>query len=897
MKSLKYLSLCVLVCFGVFTTSCSHVSPKSANPLKTNKESEISYIQRPEVKNLSLNEANYRSSLISHLTYDLQIALDSELPAFKGTVKIGFLLSTKSDLTLDFDDGTVEQIWVNGKQIQAPYNKIFLTLPAAELQLGKNELKIAYSHLYSASGAGLYRFKDPEDLKTYVYTDFEPYSANKFLPCFDQPDLKAIFKISVSAPKEWSVISAGSVEHEKTLGEDKNWDFKAVGPLSTYLISLHAGPYKVWTSKSGNIPIRLFARQSLSKYVVSEDWLYITKKGLAFYQKFFDTPYPFEKYDEVIVPDFNEGAMENAAAVTFSERYVQKGKPTLEERETLASTILHEMAHMWFGDLVTMKWWNDLWLNESFATFVAGISVGEATPYKRSWFSFFTGEKQWAYWQDQSVITHPVESIAKDTDDAFSNFDGITYGKGASVLKQLSFYIGNKSFQNGIRDYFKKFAYKNAALNDFMSALQRHTSQNLGHWTSEWLKTSGVNTVESQFKCSDGKITSYNLLQIEDEESHILRTHRTLIGFFDRDMYGTIKFRKSFPLTYSKSINEVKELVGEKCPVLVQPNYQDYDYVSVKLDPISLNTAKNEISHIADPFSRMMIWKNIWEMTRLGRFSLNEFSLLVFNQLANESDFKILDSMLTDITGKGERTSLIRLFHFNEPSAVKREADFRIKLENFLFQMFSKSEAGSDKQKRVFDSYAQTLVSAEGRQRLKNLLSGKETVAGFELDQDRRWASLYRLASLGDENIDDLLKSEHAKDTSGEGQKSFLAAQASRPGLDNKQIWFDKLLNDKSLSLSQSKSIMRGMFPSEQLTLRSDLREKFWSYADEVAKNRESEFQKDYSESLAPVSCKEESVTAAKLKLAGSLKLTAVMLRNLKVAVQESGRCVTVLRP
>ncbi len=286
-------------------------------------------------------------------------------------------------------------------------------------------------------------------------------------PCFDQPDLKAVYSLKADAPADWRVISTAGEEKTEVSGARKTWTFAKTQKLSTYVFSVHAGPYHVWTSSAGAIPLRLFARESLAKYVPAGEWLELTRQGLDFYGAYFDLPYPFKKYDQILVPDFNEGAMENVGAVTFGERYVSRSTQTLEEREETADTILHEMAHMWFGDLVTMKWWNGLWLNESFATYMSALAQSRATRYTRSWQSFFAAEKQWAYETDQRATTHPIEGDVADTGHAFADFDGITYGKGASVLKQLAYLLGEEKFRDGVRLYLKEHAYGNAEEKDF----------------------------------------------------------------------------------------------------------------------------------------------------------------------------------------------------------------------------------------------------------------------------------------------------------------------------------------------------------------------------------------------------------------------------------------------
>ncbi len=498
-------------------------------------------------------EAKERASRVSDVAYTLFFDLNADKETYSGRATTQFHYRPSTDafqLTIDFETGTVKTLLVNGTKVETPtYNGFFVTLPTSYLKPGTNSVEIEFEKPFSKSGDGFYRFKDPEDGRVYTFTDFEPFNANKLFPCFDQPDLKATYTMEVLAPNDWTVITA--VRENKTKSEQGRvrWFFPTTLPFSTYIFSLHAGPYHVWKStaktQAGTIPLRLFARKTLAKYIDAQNWFKISTQGFQFFNAYFDTFYPFKKYDQVIVPDFNAGAMENVGAVTFSERFVFRGEPTRAQLLDRADVILHEMAHMWFGDLVTMKWWNDLWLNESFATFMAALASAEATEFKEAWQVFYEDTKTWAYWEDGLVTTHPIEVPVLSTDQAFANFDGITYGKGASVLKQVHFLIGAERFKAGVRDYFKKFAYKNAERKDFVSSLEQASGSNvLANWTGEWLQTKSFNVLEAEFKCDGGKITDFLVHQkLEDPEHSTLRAHKTRVGLYKTggENFKTIK--------------------------------------------------------------------------------------------------------------------------------------------------------------------------------------------------------------------------------------------------------------------------------------------------------------------------------------------------------------------
>ncbi|TPW20554.1 MAG: aminopeptidase N, partial [Elusimicrobia bacterium] len=400
--------------------------------------------ERPAVKGLSREEAAARAARVSDAAYRLQFVVGFDEKEFTGVTDISFnLKGAPAPLTVDFGEGLPRKVTANGADTAFDYNGHFLTLPPSALRKGANTVRIEYSHPYSATGSGLYRFKDPADGLVYLYSDFEPFDANLMFPCFDQPDIKAGYAVEVTAPEDWLVVSAARPERVLPAGPGaRRWVFPMTKPFSTYVFSLHAGPYMEWRDDFQGLPLGLYARRSLARFVDAEEWFTVTKQGMGFFNRYFDFPYPFGKYDQVLVPDFNSGAMENVGAVTFSERNAPRSRPTPAERLDRADVILHEMAHMWFGDLVTMAWWDDLWLNESFASYMSAVAVDAATEFRDAWLDFNLGTKQWAYWEDQLVTTHPIEAVVPDTEVAFANFDGITYGKGASTLKQLAVLLG-----------------------------------------------------------------------------------------------------------------------------------------------------------------------------------------------------------------------------------------------------------------------------------------------------------------------------------------------------------------------------------------------------------------------------------------------------------------------
>ncbi|MDZ4731908.1 MAG: M1 family aminopeptidase, partial [Xanthomonadales bacterium] len=486
---------------------------------------------RAAIDSLDQATAKARQARVANIEYAIDISLDQGSDKFSGEVSIRFDLAgsldesgTIADLTLDFGGGELLSSTLNGSDAEIPYNGFFLTLPAAGLKYGSNELTLRFTQNYGHDGTGLHRFVDPVDDRTYLYSYLWPYYANRIFPSFDQPNLKARFTLSVQAPKDWIVVStsSGMAETQSTDGMTR-WQFEITPLIATYAFSLHAGPYKVWEADANGIPMRLMARQSLAEFVAVEEWFDVSRRGLAYYRDYFDIPYPFGKYDQLIVADFAIGAMENIAAVTFKEGYVQRQTSDRTQREQRASTILHEMAHMWFGNLVTHEWWNGMWLNESFATQMAAMAELTTTEFDDSWHGFFTDDKQKAYLADSRVTTHPVEMPVNSTIDFFQVFDAITYQKGASVLKQLAHYVGEENYRRGVSAYLKANSYGNTELEDFVAFQSQTSGKDISAWADEWLYQPGYNTLAAKPQCEGNSLQS---LSIEQTASAAFKTLR-----------------------------------------------------------------------------------------------------------------------------------------------------------------------------------------------------------------------------------------------------------------------------------------------------------------------------------------------------------------------------------
>ena len=844
---------------------------------------------------LTREEATRRSLAIENVSYKLSFSLSDKDAdkSFSGTVTAHFnVKDAATPLTIDFQDGDVKELVINGRrQAKIQYNKKFVTLPT--LRPGENEVLLRFTHPYSTTGAGLYRFKDREDGKSYVYSNFEPFDANNLFPCFDQPDLKAVYKVSVEAPADWTVVTAVREAGLPIVkGKRASWNFPETAKFSTYLFSLIAGPYQVWEGKAGDIPLRLMARSSLGKYVDAVNWLKITQQGLAFYNDYFAFAYPFKKYDQIVVPDFNAGAMENVGAVTFSERFIQRGAVTTAKREDHADVILHEMAHMWFGDLVTMTWWNDLWLNESFATYMAAMATSQATEYSRSWESFYNGTKQWAYWEDQLVTTHPIEGDVPDTEQAFANFDGITYGKGASTLKALAYYIGPVKFREGVQAYFKQHAYGNTTLKDFMGALAKASGTDLDRWTQQWLRTEGLNTVEATFACEGGKVKGFALKQSAPTEHPELRAHRTQVALFRKEANDGVALQKAVSVTYDGASTPVPELDGEACPHIVYPNYEDYDYVKVRLDARSLEAVKGDIGAVKDSLQRSMYWTSLWDAVRDGEWPVNAYADTFLKQIDKEQDDKILEKVLESV--EDSRRSTNAVVSYLPPASPSYQA-FVTNLEAFAASRLAAAAAGSDTQKLWYDFSVRATKSAAGQENLRQILAGKKTLVGLEIDQDRRWDIVLKLSELGATDAKALRQAEAKRDASSRGHQSAITAEALTPDKAVKNEWYDKITNTKTkMSLADLKAAMSGMLPASQINFGRAFASRYFTDLLRLSKTQKSEFARRFAAKLAPAFCEEASAQALTSFATQHGELPPVALKALRVAAQEDDRCAKI---
>ncbi|GAB3525412.1 aminopeptidase N [Arthrobacter monumenti] len=739
-------------------------------------------------ENLSRGEAASRSSLISVQSYDvsldLRTAQDASSPGFTTQSVITFNSREAGASTfLDFIGSSVHSIILNGHA-----QDVEQCVSGARIHLQdlaeENQVTVTGTGLYSSSGEGMHRFVDPADGKTYLYTQYEPADARRVFANFEQPDLKGTYTFHVIAPSEWTVASNGAETDRSALASAaglSRWDFATTEPISTYITSVLAGPYfsaqDHWsrTFDDGttlDIPLAVYCRASLADAFDTDNVFELTKRGLDFFHDLFQYRYPFGKYDQAFVPEYNLGAMENPGLVTFTEAYIFRSRATDAQYQGRANTLMHEMAHMWFGDLVTMFWWDDLWLKESFADYMGALAVAEATDWKSSWVTFANGRKAWAYLQDQLPTTHPIVADIHDLEAAKQNFDGITYAKGASVLKQLVAYVGFGSFIDGSRQYFKDHAFSNTSLKDLLGALSRSSGRDLGGWSEKWLQTSGISTLTADVEENDGVITNMTIVQdavdpVSGQQQP--RPHRLEVGCYNFNGDSLVR-TESVELDVTGAGTTVPELAGKARPALLLVNDEDLTYAKIRFDAASLGTVLDHLSQLDDLMARALCWSALWNMTRDGVLPAQQYLAAVERHAPKETDIGVLQNLLLNARGAIER--------YTAPAIRDDVREHHLWI---LVEQLQAAEGGSDEQlawARAAAALSRNTTTYADY--VSDLLSGAAVVEGLTLDAELRWKFLQALAANGRVS-EEQLTNELAADNTASGRAGYTSAMAARP--------------------------------------------------------------------------------------------------------------------
>ncbi|WP_427169671.1 aminopeptidase N [Arthrobacter sp. 92] len=759
-------------------------------------------------ENLQRDEAAKRSALITTHSYDVSLdvrqAPDPGVPGYTSRSVINFSAAEPGAATfLDFISSEVHSVFLNGKGLSVADVVEGSRIRLENLQ-AENQVTVTGTALYSTSGEGMHRFVDPADGQCYLYTQYEPADARRVFANFEQPDLKAEFTFHVMAPSDWEVASNGVEAQRTRLTSDPDtsrWDFATTKRMSTYITTVLAGPYfKAQDHWSGahddgtrlEIPLALYCRASMAGSFDTERLFTHTKQGLAFFNSLFDYPYPWGKYDQAFVPEYNLGAMENPGLVTFTENYVFTSRAADSQYQARANTLLHEMAHMWFGDLVTMQWWDDLWLKESFADYMGTLGVDRATDWDTAWVNFANNRKAWAYVQDQLPTTHPIVADVPDLEAAKQNFDGITYAKGASVLKQLVAYVGFEAFIAGSRRYFRDHEYGNTTLDDLLAVLEAASGRDLSLWARQWLQTSGISALTAQVEEHQGVFGEVAVIQDAVDpatglEQH--RPHRLRIGLYNFDGDGALVRSGAVETDVTGPRTVVGELEGKRKPALLLVNDDDLSYAKVRLDPLSEATVRASLGSVQDPMARALCWTALWDSALDGVTPAALYVEAVQKFGPAESGIGVLLNVLGNASTAIERYIPV----------MERDAARSAFLSVVASELHS-ARPGSDHQL----AWARTLASISRQDAgqldlVRGILTGTTVIDGLAVDAELRWSLWQALAANGRAGAEEL-DAELTRDNTASGRAGHATALASRPEAAVKAAAWEAAVHGTGLS-------------------------------------------------------------------------------------------------
>lgn len=762
------------------------------------------------------------------------IALDLREMASSPTFGVGTLLhlvTRTPTLTIDFLGGSVEHVEVDGTPHPFAYDGAVITVDEVptDTEVG---IKVTGTARYSRTGQGLHRFADPSDGRTYLYSHLEPSDARRIFPCFDQPDLKVRFDVELLVPEATdapivALSNQPEIAREQVPGGTLV-AFAQTPPLSTYLTSFAVGAYvgkhATWRADNRTIEAGVWARASMAQYV-DEEFLEITLQGLSYFDEAFGFPYPWGKYDSILVPEYNLGAMENPGLVTFNERYIFRDEATRAQHATRANTILHEMSHMWFGDLVTPRWWDDLWLKESFAEFMGADGSAYATDYTEAWTNFAGGRKNWAYAQDQLPTTHPIKATIPDVDAARQNFDGITYAKGAAVLKQLVHYVGRDNFYAAARDYFRTHAFSAATFDDLLAALKAHTELDLDSWAKRWLQTPGPDRLTPVLEVADGRIASLAIRTTPVLDGQPTRPHRLDVGLYRVREQRLERFALLDVLIDAEAGADVPiaQAIGLEAPDLVLLNDGDHTYATISFDERSLATIKEHLSRLDDELSRAVIWTALWNLTRDAQLPAADYVELALVHGARETNV----TLATQIFANAQ-------FAARRYTPMEQRAHVAARYADTLWDLVAAAPDGSDAKLLLtravigaLTAYPAPLGGAtqdKAAARLRVLLADDLGTLGTQ----ERWDALAALAARG-QVTDSELEAEQAADNTLTGKANYLRASHSLPRAGVKAETYEQVTTPGAFANAEVDALLDAFNAPGHDALREPFIERFFA--------------------------------------------------------------------
>jgi aminopeptidase N len=790
-------------------------------------------------RGLTREQARARAELIDRPSYAVELDITAGEDTFGCTAVIRFdCRRPGAEPFIDLQAAELLAAELNGAALPKT------AFDGRRLHLGslaaQNLLRIQANFSYSHHGIGLHRFQDPVDGEIYLYTDFEPREAHRVYPCFDQPDIKGTLALSVVAPAGSEVLANTTPQSRPAPGSSGRWVFQETALVPTYVTAMAAGPYHAVRGQHRGIDLGVHCRRSLARDLDAEEILEVTRQGFDFFTDLFAYTYPFGKYDQVFVPQFNSGAMENVGCVTFNESMIFRSKVTESDREERALVILHELAHMWFGNLVTMRWWDDLWLNESFATYMGQLALGRATRFQNAWTSFARTDKPWASAQDQLPTTHPIVADVPDTESARTQFDGISYAKGAAVLKQLVAWVGEEAFTAGIRRYFRAHEYGNADLAAFLAALAAASGRPLDRWAEVWLERAGINTLSARTVRADGaRIERFSIRQSAPPAWPTLRPHRIGVGLYDF-AGGQLTRRRLVDTDIEGEETEVPAITGEAVPDLVLLNDQDLSYTKIRLDEQSHRTMRAGLATLTDSLARVLLWNAAWDEVRDGEGPAHHYVDLVLKNVHGEGDSGVLRSLLSQ--------ALMAVAFY---VAADYRAEEREKLALASAAAVADAPAGSDHQLVWAQTFVRTARSAKHRHLLRAWLGGGDLPAGLVLDRDLRWLTVVALAALGEVGEAEIERElDHERNDWSERRAA--TARAARPAAEAKASAWAAIAENPATPLATVRALQQGFMRTDQDRLLEPYVARYFGVLRRIWQEREPEVALSFAGGMYP---------------------------------------------
>ncbi|MER7224459.1 aminopeptidase N [Streptomyces rubradiris] len=762
---------------------------------------------------LTRDEAQLRAEILDVHRYTVELDLTTGDEAFDSRTAIRFTTRFDGDTFVELKPAELRGVTLDGQPLDTGLlngNR----LPLKNLTAGEHELRVHAAMRYSRTGEGMHRFTDPSDGETYVYTQLFMDDVQRVFAAFDQPDLKAVFEVGVKAPEGWTVL-ANSVT---TRQGDGVWQAAPTPPISTYLVAVAAGPWHSVRTEHRGLPFGVHCRRSLAPHLDADEILDVTRACFDRYHEKFEEPYPFDSYDQAFVPEFNAGAMENPGLVTFRDEFVYRSAVTDTERQSRAMVIAHEMAHMWFGDLVTLKWWDDIWLNESFAEYMGYQTTAEATRFTGPWTEFGVTRKAWGYDADQRPTTHPVApDHVDDTASALLNFDGISYAKGASALRQLAAWIGEKDFLAGINTHFARHRFGNATLADFIDSLASATDRDVSAWADSWLRTTGVDTLVPTVTAAGGTCA----LTVDRAGS---RPHRLGAGLYDHDLAdeGRLVLRERIDLDLPQTDPQP---IGKR-PALIVLNDGDITYAKIRFDAASAETLRTGLSGLPDPLTRAVVWNALRDAVRDGDLAPAAYLELARAHLPRETDLAVAQGVLAFAAGQLTQQYLAPA---HRPAALAT-------LTSLCRDLLRRTEDGDHPGLRLI-AVRHLIDVAAHPETITAWLTDGTVPGGPELDPELRWRILARLAVLGATD-EAAIAAELASDPSAAGQEGAARCRAALPDPEAKRAAWAAMFAGDDLSNYLFTATAQGFWQPEQAELVRPYVPRFYADVAAVAARR-----------------------------------------------------------